>query len=346
MNTLKIDDKWSVEYDTDDLDRPYTALRYGMANHGNQPSKWGDCEHAMFYALLEAREVRNETAEADRPLEPPRDYSDLGMTSEAGAAFELMCEDRDATEGTHIHAALLAQDATGLLVTGLNAEEMEELRVLGQRTGGLIEVVPGKRKPMDSAGDVRREPDFAALAVEIHADNVRAGWWTDLNSNEDTRLSRNRPEMLMLAVTELAEAAQGADGLPDDKLPHLLMYDVELADFVIRQFDQIGAEVACGHPMPEWGGNHEHCRRIMRPISRGDRLMELLILVSNAMEHHRKGRTNDYIRVMANSVWMTFVIADVEGIDLLDMIEQKRAFNRTRPDHKIENRRGPNGKRI
>ena len=309
MKTLKIDDKWSVEYNPAQNNRPVRMVRDGEPQPPFPPNRWPVETYGMFYALLEARQVRNETAEADRPLEPQ-------------------------TEGTHIHAALLAQDATGMFVTGLNAEEMEELRVLGQR------------KPMDSAGDVRREPDFAAMAVEIHADNVRAGWWTDLKTTEDTRLSRNRPEMLMLAVTELAEAAQGADDLPDDKLPHLLMYDVELADFVIRQFDQIGAEVACGHPMPKWGGNHEHCRRIMRPISRWDRLMELLILISNAMEHHRKGRTNDYIRAMANSVWMTFVIAEVEGIDLLDMIEQKRAFNRTRPDHQIANRLKDGGKKI
>ena len=38
--------------------------------------------------IEDARQVSNETADADRPLEPQ-------------------------TEGTHIHAALLAQDATG-----------------------------------------------------------------------------------------------------------------------------------------------------------------------------------------------------------------------------------------
>ena len=226
MNTLKIDDKWSVEYDTDDLDRPYTALRYGMANHGNQPSKWGDCEHAMFYALLEAREVRNETAEADRPLEPPRDYSDLGMTSEAGAAFELMCEDRDATEGTHIHAALLAQDATGLFVTGLNAEEMDS-------AGDLIRNYP------DLATDLAADDGFTAaflnaLADRVHATNVAAGWWTDLESGQSTLHTRNVPEMLMLIVSEISEALEAVrKNLMDDKLPHRPGLTVELADAVI-----------------------------------------------------------------------------------------------------------------
>ena len=190
MNTLKIDDKWSVEYNPAQNNRPVRMVRDGEPQPPFPPNRWPVETYAMFYALLEASQVRNETAEADRPLEPPRDYSDLGMTSEAGAAFELMCEDRDATEGTHIHAALLAQDATGLFVTGLNAEEMEEMRVLGQRTGGLIEVNPGKRKPMDSAGDpIGKYPGMAtdlaaddeftasflnALADRVHATNVEA----------------------------------------------------------------------------------------------------------------------------------------------------------------------------
>ena len=311
MNTLKIDDKWSVEYDTDDLDRPYTALRYGMANHGNQPSEWGDCEHAMLYALLEAREVRNETAEADRPLEPPRDYSDLGMTSEAGAAFELMCEDRDATEGTHIHAALLAQDATGLFVTGLNAEEMEELRVLGQRTGGLIEVNPGKRKPMDSAGDpigkypgmatdLAADDDFTAsflnaLADRVHATNVAAGWWTDLESGQSTLHTRNVPEMLMLIVSEISEALEAVrKNLMDDKLPHRPGLTVELADAVIRILDLAGSRMAIERQKEyEWEGGYQP-------------------------EVHPFGT----------------------------VLIEKMDFNANREDHQIENRRGPNGKRI
>ena len=258
MNTLKIDDKWSVEYNPAQNNRPVRMVRDGEPQPPFPPNRWPVETYAMFYALLEAREVHNETAETDRPLEPPRDYSDLGMTSEAGAAFELMCEDRDATEVTHIHAALLAQDATGLFVTGLNAEEMEELRPLGQRTGGLIEVVPGKRKPMDSAGDlIRNYPDLAtdlaaddeftasflnALADRVHATNVAAGWWTDLESGQSSLHTRNVGEMLMLIVSEISEALEAVrKNLMDDKLPHRPGLTVELADAVIRIADLAGA---------------------------------------------------------------------------------------------------------
>lgn len=52
----------------------------------------------------------------------------------------------------------------------------------------------------------------------------------------------NISEKLMLCVSELAEAMEGhRKNLQDDKLPHLKMLDVELADCLIRIFDLCGA---------------------------------------------------------------------------------------------------------
>ena len=53
---------------------------------------------------------------------------------------------------------------------------------------------------------------------------------------------RNTGELLMLCVSELAEAMEGhRKNLPDDKLPHRSMFEVELADCLIRIFDLAGA---------------------------------------------------------------------------------------------------------
>jgi NTP pyrophosphatase (non-canonical NTP hydrolase) len=71
-------------------------------------------------------------------------------------------------------------------------------------------------------------------AKEVHAANKK--WWVDINTGEP--LQRNVGEMLMLVVTELAEAMEGyRKNLQDDKLPHRKMFEVELADAVIRIFD-------------------------------------------------------------------------------------------------------------
>lgn len=56
-----------------------------------------------------------------------------------------------------------------------------------------------------------------------------------------TTRSRNKGELMMLMVSEIAEAMEGCrKNLPDDKLPHRSMEEVELADLIIRLFDYAG----------------------------------------------------------------------------------------------------------
>ena len=72
-----------------------------------------------------------------------------------------------------------------------------------------------------------------------HNASVNAGWWNDLTTGE--KLQRNKGEMLMLMVSEIAEAMEGErKNLMDDKLPHRKMAEVELADALIRIFDYAG----------------------------------------------------------------------------------------------------------
>jgi len=73
-----------------------------------------------------------------------------------------------------------------------------------------------------------------------HNDQVKAGWWSDLETGEPANL--NVGERLMLIVTEVSEAMEGArKNLMDDKLPHRKMLEVELADAIIRILDLGGA---------------------------------------------------------------------------------------------------------
>ena len=187
-------------------------------------------------------------------------------------------------------------------------------------------------------------PDFAFLARTIHADNVIAGWWNDLKTGESIIYKRNRPEMLMLGVSELGEAYDGViDGCQDDKLPHLSMFDVELADFEIRQLDQIGAEVAAGNAeMPEFSLRPLPARLAFK--SKVEQLMHLVSILAKAMEHYRKGRTQEYVDMMGYGVTQCFALAMLHGIPLIDVMDQKRAFNKNRADHKIENRLAVGGK--
>ena len=72
-----------------------------------------------------------------------------------------------------------------------------------------------------------------------HAAAVRGGWWSDLATGKPKE--RNKGELLMLIVSEIAEAMEGErKGLVDDHLPDRPMAEVELADAVIRILDYAG----------------------------------------------------------------------------------------------------------
>jgi hypothetical protein len=88
---------------------------------------------------------------------------------------------------------------------------------------------------------------ISELTDLIHTGNVKAGWWTNLETGEDLtsklgdKPKRNIPEMLCLIHSEVSEAMEGhRKNLMDDKLPHRPMLEVELADAVIRILDMCG----------------------------------------------------------------------------------------------------------
>lgn len=187
------------------------------------------------------------------------------------------------------------------------------------------------------------------LAEEVHAANVEAGWWTDLATG--MRKDRNVGEMLMLVASEIAEADEGVRGdLMDDKLPHRLMLEVELADAKIRildiagsrQFDLSGAAhdliVVAGMVPDVWYGVHGALMRIVCDVAR-------------AMEGHRKDSTDRELPVrsgfevgLAAALLRIHWLGEMLGLDIDGAVEEKRAFNRVRPDHKAEIRQAAGGK--
>jgi len=94
---------------------------------------------------------------------------------------------------------------------------------------------------MDLEQKINIEDNVRVLQSICHGAALKAGWWADLKTGEDLRGKRNFAEMLMLCVSELAEAMEGdRKNLMDDKLPHRPMSEVELADCMIRILDLAG----------------------------------------------------------------------------------------------------------
>lgn len=78
-----------------------------------------------------------------------------------------------------------------------------------------------------------------ALQMFCHGLAVEAGWWNDLETGQP--IERNKGEMFMLMVTELAEGFEGVrKNLPDDHLEGFSNEEVELADCMIRILDYAG----------------------------------------------------------------------------------------------------------
>lgn len=99
-------------------------------------------------------------------------------------------------------------------------------------------------------GELANDDNFVAefitaLAERVHASNAAAGWWSDVKTGESILHTRNVPEMLMLIVSEVAEAMEGhRKNLMDDKLQHRPMLQTELVDAVIRILDLAGSRMA------------------------------------------------------------------------------------------------------
>lgn len=178
------------------------------------------------------------------------------------------------------------------------------------------------------------------LSADIHQANIEAGWWTNLETGEP--LDRNFGEMLALVHSELSECWRGiVDQCADDHLPGYLMYKVEIADACIRVYDMLGG---CFSDLPDF---------VEFPldmpegfISVEDRLVYLHCLLSNALEHFRKSRRSECKMYLYRFLDACYEWAEEDGFDLEEVIREKWDYNRSRADHKLENRLKSDGKKI
>ena len=87
------------------------------------------------------------------------------------------------------------------------------------------------------------EKQVNGLVACCHSLAEEAGWWTCLRSGDSTKATANIPEKLMLIVSEVAEAMEGLHkGLMDDHIPSKTMFEMELADVLIRVCDLAGSQ--------------------------------------------------------------------------------------------------------
>jgi len=141
------------------------------------------------------------------------------------------------------------------------------------------------------------------LSTEIHANNIQAGWWTDLKYDDKVQKLKDR-------------------GFEQASIDAIL--------------EALGIE-----------------RSTLKTRNQGELLMLVVSEIAEAMEGVRKNLMYDQLHIyknvkvaLADAMIRMFDIAGALGLDLGGAIAEKRAFNASRADHKIENRLKENGKKF
>lgn len=172
------------------------------------------------------------------------------------------------------------------------------------------------------------------LSARIYDQNKAMGWWDDPDRCIYT--------CMQLIITEIAEATEGErKGLMDDHLPHRKMGEVELADAMIRALDLGGRFVWGVFPISNY--NHvwiqpmHNAGKIHLGLCHGVIDLATAYFAANKDEEY-------YYNVLLIGI---HTAAEYLGhYELYDAIEEKLEYNKTRPDHRRENRQLEGGKKF
>lgn len=181
--------------------------------------------------------------------------------------------------------------------------------------------------------------DLNLLAQLVYILNHK--WWHDLITGE--KLERNNGELIMLIISELAEAMEGErKDLMDDKLPHRKMAEVEIADVVIRVLDFAGGRnLVLSRNIPMEGD------AIKPEDNRAESLLGIAKLALYMYLHYN----NEMPWINPND-YASAIIINCEdycaayGYDLWGAVEEKMEYNKHREDHKKEARLAQGGKKF
>lgn len=180
------------------------------------------------------------------------------------------------------------------------------------------------------------------LSKSIYEQNVKVGWWEDPN--------RCILTTLLLVCSEISEAMEGVrKDLQDDKLPHRKMVEVELADTATRILDLLGRfdikYKPTGPKAMDWmrGALGEKANNLPA------RLLVIKSIVIGAAQRYAMCGEDDmrsFGKWLCGALDEIMDVSTVYGYDLAGALEEKKAFNATRPDHSREARAGEKGKKF
>ena len=162
----------------------------------------------------------------------------------------------------------------------------------------------------------------------IHAQNKSVGWWDEV---------RPFSTFACLFHSELSEAMEGdRKNLMDDHLPEYSMFKVELADFVIRVMDWLGS-VDASHVT--------HAMALTDDLRFDDNCALLAELHWSTSHAYETTHNLDTSRTVNQLVTAIKTVENHLGDELWEIVDKKVEYNKTRADHKRENRAKSDGKK-
>lgn len=208
------------------------------------------------------------------------------------------------------------------------AEKSGQQKISMCRCSTTASTIGARTKPNANTETIMTTKTLNLLARQIHQANIN--WWRDIKTGKP--IKRNHGELLMLTITEIAEACEGVrKNLMDDKLPHRKMEEVEMADAAIRLFDFAGGT----------GLKLEHLPADLLPTNKGEAMLLICLRIVKI-----------YFSCIDKSVAVSKAIRQIEqyceqfSLDLSGAMREKLAYNATRLDHQHEHRKTKHGKKF
>lgn len=178
-------------------------------------------------------------------------------------------------------------------------------------------------------------------AKDIH-NNENRKWWYDEKTGEPINPSLIQKKMLI--ISELFEAFEGfRKNLNDDKLPKYKMFDVELADFVIRILDFYVGKCSDHNNWPN-ATNYTYEDRF--DVENFYQELSFLNYLNNLINDVFLHVGLPCEEELFTAVYAVFDYMHFKKIPFGQIVHEKREYNKNRSDHKKSERDKENGKKF
>lgn len=180
---------------------------------------------------------------------------------------------------------------------------------------------------------------FEETCEYVHSVNKANGWHDNKRTVHD---------FYALFHSEPAEATEAVrhDNPPDNHLPQYPGVVVELIDTAIRCFDYLGSLECHKHTVFKSNANIDAYSRPI-PESHTEMICQIHLALAKSYNLYINQRSNwvSYYYLL-HVIAMCFAFVTSMGYDPRIVLEDKVEYNRTRHDHKPENRAKDDGKKM